>query len=74
MSNKLYDVLNKIQRWLPSLAAFVLAICSIWGLPFGEQIDNTIIAAAALLAAALEVSTYKYLKDKEAESNGKDSI
>lgn len=65
MSNKVYDVLNKIQRWLPSLATFVLAICSIWGLPFGEEINNTIIAVAVLLAAALEVSTYTYLKGKE---------
>ena len=65
MSNKVYDILNKIQRWLPSVGIFVLAICGIWGLPFGEQINNTIVAVAALLAATLEVATYKYLKDKE---------
>lgn len=67
MNNKTYDILNKIQRWLPSLAAFVLTICAIWGLPFGEEINNTIIAVAALLAAALEVSTYRYLKSKDKE-------
>lgn len=65
MSNKVYDILNKIQRWLPSVGIFVLAICGIWGLPFGEQINNTIIAVASLLAATLEVATYKYLKDKK---------
>lgn len=73
MSNKVYDIINKTQRWLPSLGLFVLAICSIWNLPFGEQINNTIIAVASLLAATLEVATYKYLKDKEAE-NDKDGI
>lgn len=62
MSNELYDILNKIQRWLPALAVFVLTICTIWGLPYGEPIRDTIIAIATLLAATLEVSTARYNK------------
>ena len=62
MSNSMYDILNKIQRWLPALAVFVLTICTIWDLPYGEPIRDTIIAIATLLAATLEVSTAQYNK------------
>lgn len=66
LSNELYDVLSKIQRWLDAVALFYLTVSVIWGLPFGEEVQKTIIAFAALLGAFLEVSTvrYKYtLKD-----------
>lgn len=62
MSNTVYDILNKIQRWLPALAIFILTICTIWDLPYGEPIRDTIIAVATLLAATLEVSTAQYNK------------
>lgn len=29
MSNRLYDILSKIQRWLPALGVFYLTICKI---------------------------------------------
>ena len=60
LSNKVYDILNKVQRWLPALAVFYLALCNVWGLPYGEQVNQTILAVAALLAATLEISTGKY--------------
>ena len=60
LSNKAYDILNKIQRWLPALAVFYLALCNVWDLPYGEQVNQTILAVAALLAATLEISTGKY--------------
>ncbi|MCQ2087928.1 MAG: phage holin [Bacilli bacterium] len=62
MSNKLYDVLNKIQRWLPSLGIFYLAMCQIWELPYGNEINETIVAVATLLATTLEIATSNYLK------------
>lgn len=37
MSNKVYDILNKIQRWLPALGVFYLAIAAIWHLPLGDE-------------------------------------
>lgn len=64
MSNKLYDILNKIQRWIPSLAVFYLALCKIWGLALGQQVSDTLMAIAALLAATLEISTAEYNKTK----------
>ena len=63
MSNKVYDILNKIQRWLPALGILYLALCQIWNLPYGQAINNTIIAVAAFLATTLEISTGIYHKD-----------
>lgn len=60
--NKLYDILSKIQRWLPSLGLFYLAICKIWNLPFGSQVNDTIVALATLMAATLEVSSARYYR------------
>ena len=62
MSNQLYDILSKIQRWLPALGVFYLTISQIWKLPFGSQVNDTIVACATLLAAILEVSSSKYYK------------
>lgn len=65
--NKLYDILNKIQRWLPAVGVLYLALCTIWNLPYGQQINNTIIAIATFLAATLEISTGVYHKDVSTE-------
>lgn len=60
MSNSVYDILNKIQRWLPALAVFYLALCQIWGLPYGDEVNKTVLAISALMAATLEISTSSY--------------
>jgi len=65
MSNKCYDFLNKLQRWLPALGIFYLALTQIWGLPIGEQFKDTTLAVAALLATTLEISSAKYYKEGE---------
>ncbi len=64
MSNKTYDILNKIQRWLPAIGIFYLAICEIWGLGFGNEVNSTIVAIATLLATTLEISSGNYHKSK----------
>lgn len=68
MPNELYDVLSKLQRWLPALGVFYLAISAIWGFPYGDKVNETVLAVSTLLAATLEVSTMVYLRDKENES------
>lgn len=62
MTNKVYDILSKIQRWLPALGVFYLTISKIWGIPFGSEINETVVAIATLLAALLEVSSARYYK------------
>lgn len=64
MSNELYDVLNKIQRWLPALGLFYIGIAKIWGLPFGNEINQTIVLAATLLGTTLEIANGTYHKDR----------
>ena len=60
MSNQLYDILSKIQRWLPALGAFYLGLCKVWGFLYGSEVNETIALAAALLAATLEISSARY--------------
>ena len=65
MTNKTYDVLNKIQRWLPALGVFYLAVSAIWHLPYGDEINATIVAVATLLGTTLEIATGAYLKKQK---------
>jgi len=62
ISNTLYDILNKAQRWLPAVGIFYLTISKIWNIPFGSEINETVVAVATLLAAFLEVSSSQYNK------------
>ena len=63
LNDKTYDILNKIQRWLPAVGAFYLALCKIWGFSYGDEVNNTIVAIATLLATTLEVANGQYLKN-----------
>ncbi len=67
LTNKAYDVLSKLQRWLPALGVFYLALSKIWGFPLGGELNDTVMAAAALLAATLEVSSARYFREEAAE-------
>ena len=70
LDNKVYDILNKVQRWLPALGILYLALCQIWNLPYGQAINNTIVAIAAFLATTLEISTGVYHKGVSSELLG----
>lgn len=74
MSDKVYDILNKIQRWLPLVGIFYLALSQIWNLPLGDQINQTIVAVATLLAGTLEIATviYKQKTSKTEELEGEE--
>lgn len=66
ISDKTYDILKYVaQYFLPALGTLVFAICSIWGLPYGEQIVGTITAIDAFIGALLGISTYNYRKEIE---------
>lgn len=63
LSNNAYDVINKLQRWLCAIGVLYLAISSIWGLPYGDQINQTVVAVATFLATFLEIATSKWNKE-----------
>ena len=62
MSNKTYDIINKVQRWLPAVGVLYLTLANIWGLPYGDAINATVVAIATFLASILEVSSVAYHK------------
>lgn len=69
MSDKLYNILNKIQRWLPCVATFYVALTETWDLPYGTEVSKTILCVATLLASTLEIASNQYYKEnKETEA------
>lgn len=67
MSDRLYDVLNIVQRWLVALGVAYLGIASIWGLPFGDEINQSIVVISTLLATIIEISKAQWRKDHAIE-------
>lgn len=63
MTDKVYDIINKAQRWLVALGALYLTIAEIWKLPFGNEVNKTIVAIGTFLAIVLEAATTKWQKD-----------
>lgn len=67
MNNKAYDVLKWIALIvLPAIAVFYETLANIWGLPFAEQIPDTIMAADLFLGVLLGVSNATYKKQMNA--------
>jgi len=68
MSNKAYDILKRIQRFLPSLSVFMATVLALYHVPAETVavVVGTIDAVAVLLGAVLEVSTARYNAETEA--------
>lgn len=67
LSDRTYDILKAIYEILVLLAAFYVDIADIWNLPYGNQVQRTFLAIAAILLGLLKISTAKYHKDQTAE-------
>lgn len=65
MSNTTYDILNKIQRWLPAVGVLYLGLCKIWGFAFGSEVNDTIVIVATFLATTLEIFSSKFYKEHD---------
>ena len=65
MSNKLYDVLKWIALIvLPAIAVLYGSLAGIWGLPFADQIPDTITAIDLFLGVVLGISNATYKKNE----------
>lgn len=68
MTNKTYDILKIIATIiLPALGTLYAAIASIWGLPFGDQVDKTVLAIVVALDTILGVTVTKASSDYNKE-------
>lgn len=64
MKNKTYDILKFIaQILLPALAALWATIATIWDLPLGNQIEQTITAVVIFIDAILGITLAKASSD-----------
>ena len=67
MNNKVYDVLKWIAMIvLPALATLYLGLSNVWGLPFGEEVSQTITLVNTFLGAVLMISNTQYKKKADA--------
>lgn len=63
MKNKTYDILKFIaQIVLPALATLYFTLATIWALPYGAEVEGTIIAVDTFLGVLLGISTNQYNK------------
>lgn len=62
LSNRAYDIIKCIQRWLPLVSTLYVALAAIWELPLADEISKTLMAVAAFLAGILEIATANYNK------------
>lgn len=65
LPDKVYDVL----KWVcliafPAIATLYGQLAEIWGLPFGEQIPQTIGYIAVFIGILIGVSTYNHNKEQ----------
>lgn len=65
MSNKTYDILKFVaQIVLPALATCIVAIFTIWSIPYGESIGATLMAVDTLLGAILHGVSKNYIPEE----------
>lgn len=65
-SDRLYNIFKYLAMIaLPALAIFVRGFFPIWGIPYGEQISESIVCINALLGTLLGISTIAYNKKSQ---------
>lgn len=63
IKDSVYDVLKWVAIIvLPALATLVTVVFKVWGIPYGDEIAQTITAVATFLGAVLMVSNATYRK------------
>lgn len=60
MTNKTYDTIKTVALFAVPVLAFVASLCSIWNVPYCEQITATLTALDTLLGAVVIVAKKLY--------------
>lgn len=69
LSNKVYDILNVIARYiLPGLSALYCALAGIWGFPGSEQVVGTVAAVNTFIGVLVGISSHKYNKAQNSDT------
>lgn len=67
MSNKTYDTIKTIALFAVPVLAFIASLCSIWNVPYCEQITATLTALDTLLGAIVIVAKKLYDGNQKGE-------
>lgn len=65
MTNKTYDIIKNVALFAVPFLAFAASLCSIWNVPYCEQITATLTALDTLLGAIVIVAKRIYEGDKQ---------
>lgn len=69
MSNKTFNLIRLLcELGLPALGTLYLTISGIWGLPFGDEVSQTVIALTTCLGVFINIVRKVYEND-----NGEDN-
>lgn len=67
LPDKVYDVLKWITiLFLPAIAVLYKSLAAEWGLPYADQIYNSVFAVHIFLGSILGISSLTYKKDGDA--------
>ena len=67
MTNKTYDIIKNVALFAVPVLAFVASLCTIWNVPYCEQITATLTALDTLLGAVVIVAKKIYDGSKQKE-------
>lgn len=62
MSNKTYDALKTVSLLAVPILAFLASLCTIWDVPYTEQITATLTAIDTLIGAIVVAASKAYSK------------
>lgn len=64
LPNKVYDILKWVTiLFLPAIAVLYKSLAAEWGLPYAEQIYNSVFAVHIFLGSILGISSLTYNKE-----------
>lgn len=73
ITNKLYDVLKFIGTIvMPALSVLIVSLGDIWGLPYKNEVAQTIVALNLFLNSLLGITSANYYKAKAEDAEKTD--